>query len=212
MLCLSYRAADARAGHHRQVIVRQLACPPRTTLSADGLLVLLTEAIGDCDLAGETEVEQQDREYNLALERDRDLMAKWREQEEAAAEQRREEEAEAGRRRSEEERRSHMLAELAARLPEEPPSSSCGSSSSCLHLSLRLLDGCTVERRFRGDTPMHSVFTFAQVSMGRVDTGFRLVSAFPRRVFGPGTVLSLAALRLAGRVRLHAEDKEDEPA
>jgi len=160
-------------------------------------------------------IQQQDREYKEALERDRKQLQYQREEEKKAAEEKE-------KKRKERDEQLKLVAKIEAEkkakedertkkresLPPEPPSSNA-SASVCI----RLPNGTKVNRRFLQDTKMKVIFDFIESndlsSNGEEIGRYQIVSNYPRRVHSNPDV-DLKSLGLGRQCLLFVEEVLDE--
>ena len=174
---------------------------------------------------GRTLRDQQDREYQEALDKDREQQ-RTRERE-AEQKRRAEEERQAQQRAAEEERqreerrlqdRIARKQRLLASLPAEPAAGGAGVAT----VSVRLVDGKKVSRRWEDSTAMDRLFDWidgqpqqaghagdADVVRGEAGGGVRVVSNFPRKMHTDGSA-TLKSLGLGKQILLLVEPVESE--
>ncbi|XP_077248565.1 plant UBX domain-containing protein 8-like [Tasmannia lanceolata] len=169
---------------------RRVPRPPSPTLAAQRLLR-----------------EQQDDEYNAALQADREKELKAIEEaeirrleaaaaREAALEKEKHQQEETRRKLLEEEEFERMLAAKQASLPQEPTS----DDESAVTLLVRMPDGSRRGRRFLKSNKLQSLFDFIDVGRGVKPGTYRLVRPYPRRAFSDGeSGLSLSELGLTSK-------------
>lgn len=174
----------------------------------DSLLQLLAEALqfrGHSSHTGETEREEQDREYRRVLEVE--SQKQLAEERKRALEEEEEEEGggkEGGGKEGEEEREAsggegeELAEDTSEPVPEEPP-----PSSDTVNVAIRLLDGQTVKRRFSQSSSVGEVLCFAR-SLSPRGLSLGLVTSFPTRRFSDPS-LQLSQLGLGSQLLFHLE-------
>jgi len=162
--------------------------------------------------------EEQNREYQEALEADRRREAGLAAERERVREEEERERRRMGEAKEEEERKRREAAEIIAakkaRLPAEPPVGEKGA----LRLRLQFPHGKKMDRRFRGSDTMQVVRDFIDVSVaeaaeeeggregGRKLVNYSLSTPYPKRTFGEEVGMSLAEAGLHSADTIYIQD------
>jgi len=152
--------------------------------------------------------EQQDREFQEALERDRQRRRK--EEEKLRQEEQERQEQLLAMQREEEHKKAAQRArdQKRARLPVEPP-----SGPEAVAVAVRLPDGTKIQRRFLSSHTMQSIFDWIEsnelIVDGHAIDRYQLVSTHPKRTFSDPSV-DLKSAQLGRQCLLIVQELSDE--